>query len=128
MKVWAVVLATLWLSGCATPAYRAVEQECTPAAWAEYPVQQVELVQNRQRVIQVATGMRSCYTSREGTHTQTFCNDITRPEFIHYQERVVVDQNAAVRKMAIDACSANLCLQRYGNSACKTDQILVPVP
>jgi hypothetical protein len=56
------------------------------------------------------------------------CNPITRPEFITYQEAVVVDQNEAVRNMAIASCSANLCLQRYGNAKCKTDQLLAPLP
>ena len=57
----------------------------------------------------------------------TICNDITRPEYIPYQEIVVIDQNEAVRKMAVASCSVNLCVQRYGNAQCKTDQLLVPV-
>ena len=127
MKVWFLVLAIALLSGCATKAYRAVESECAPQAWADYPENKVQVVQTRQRVIHVSTGMRSCYTSRDGSHTNTICNDITRPEYIPYQETVVIDQNEAVRKMAIQSCSANLCQQRYGNADCKTDQILVPV-
>ena len=127
MKKWLFVLTTVLLAGCATPAYRAVEQECTPPALADYPVHQIETVQTRQRVVQVFTGMRSCYVTSDGTHAHTICNDVTRPEFVNYQERVVVDQNEVVRNMAIASCSANLCLQRYGNHACKTDQILVPV-
>ena len=127
MTKWLYVWATAVLSGCATPAYRAVEQECAPAALADYPVHQIEMVQTRQRLVQVFTGMRSCYATRDGAHTHTICNDVTRPEIVNYQERVVVDQNEAVRQMAIASCSANLCRQRYGNDACKTDQILVPV-
>jgi hypothetical protein len=84
-------------------------------------------VQTRQRVIYVSTGMRTCFSTRDGAHTNTICNDITRPEYIPYQETVVVDQNEAVRNMAIASCSANVCLQRYGNAQCKTDQLLVPV-
>jgi hypothetical protein len=122
-----VLLTATLLAGCATPAYRAVEQECTPAAFADYPINKVQVVQHRQRVIHVSTGMRSCYTTRDGTHTSTVCNDVTRPEFIPYQELVVVDQNESVRKMAIASCAANLCVQRYGNGECKTDQLLVPV-
>jgi hypothetical protein len=53
--LWAATL----LAGCATPAYRAIEQECTPAALADYPINKVQVVQNRQRVIHVTTGMRS---------------------------------------------------------------------
>ena len=85
------------------------------------------MVQTRQRLIHVATGMQNCYTHRDGKHTHTVCSPITRPEFITYQETVVVDQNEAVRNMAIASCSANLCLQRYGNAKCKTDQLLVPL-
>ena len=127
MKTWALVLATLLLTGCATKAYRAVESECAPQAWADYPENRVQVVQTRQRVIQVSTGMRSCFSTRDGAHTSTICNDITRPEYIPYQETVVIDQNEAVRKMAIESCAANLCVQRYGNAKCKTDQLVAPV-
>ena len=37
MKVWFLVLATWLLTGCATKAYQAAEQECAPAAFADYP-------------------------------------------------------------------------------------------
>ena len=127
MKTWVLVLVTVLLTGCATKAYRAVESECAPKAWSDYPESKVQVVQTRQRVIHVATGMQNCYTHRDGQHTHTVCNPITRPEFMTYQETVVVDQNEAVRNMAIASCSANLCLQRYGNAKCKTDQLLVPL-
>jgi hypothetical protein len=116
------------LTGCATKAYRAVERECAPQAWADYPENKVQVMQTRQRVIHVATGMRNCFSRREGNQVQTICNDITRPEYIPYQELVVVDQNEAIRNMAIASCSANLCAQRYGNAQCKTDELLVPLP
>ena len=128
MKFLFLVLATLLMTGCATKAYRAVEGECKPQAWADYPESKVQVVQTRQRVIHVATGMQNCYTRSDGKHTHTVCNPITRPEFIAYQETVVIDQNEAVRDMAIASCSANLCMQRYGNAKCKTDQLLVPLP
>jgi hypothetical protein len=128
MKTWVLVLATVLLTGCATQAYRAVESECAPQAWADYPENKMQVVQTRQRVIHVATGMRNCFSRRDGNQVHTICNDITRPEYIPYQETVVIDQNEAVRKMAIASCSANLCAQRYGNSKCKTDELLVPVP
>ena len=127
MKIGALVSAAVLLTGCATKAYRAVESECGPQAWADYPENKVQVVQTRQRVIYVSTGMRSCFSTRDGAHTNTICNDITRPEYIPYQETVVVDQNEAVRKMAIASCAAHLCLQRYGNTQCKTDQLLVPL-
>jgi hypothetical protein len=123
----AIIMGLLLLSGCATKAYRAVEHECTPAALADYPENKVQVIQTRQRMVHVATGMRSCYSTKEGNQTRTICNDITRPELITYQESVVVDQNEAVRRMAIDTCAANLCQQRYGNTKCKTDELLVPV-
>ena len=113
MKKWVLVLTVLMLSGCATKAYRAVEQECAPAAFADYPVYKVQMVQTRQRLIHVATGMRNCYTRKDGNHAHTVCNDVMRPELITYQETVVVDQNEAVRNMAIASCSA-----RGPSSAC----------
>jgi hypothetical protein len=121
------MLATVLLTGCATKAYRAVESECAPQAWADYPESKVQVVQTRQRVIHVSTGMRNCFSRRDGNQVHTICNDITRPEYIPYQETVVIDQNEAVRKMAIASCSANVCVQRYGNAQCKTDQLLVPL-
>jgi hypothetical protein len=128
MKQWILILAAVLLTGCATKAYRAVEGECAPQAWADYPQNKVQVVQTRQRVIHVSTGMRNCFTRQDGNHLRTFCNDITRPEFINYQELVVVDQNEAVRNMAIASCAANVCVQRYGNAQCKTEQLLVPLP
>ena len=127
MKVWFLALTAELLTGCATQAYRAVEAECAPQAWVDYPENKLQVVQTRQRVIHVSTGMRSCYTTRDGAHTNTICNDVTRPEYIPYRETVVIDQNEAVRKMAIESCAVNVCLQRYGNAKCKTDQMLVPV-
>jgi len=128
MKVWILVLTTLLLTGCATKAYRAVESECALQAWADYPENKVQIVQTRQRVIHVSTGLRNCFSRRDGNQVHTICNDVTRPEFIPYQETVVIDQNEAVRKMAIASCSANLCVQRYGNAKCKTDEQFVPLP
>ena len=127
MKAGVLVLAIALLTGCATKAYRAVESECAPQAWADYPQSKVQVVQTRQRVIHVFTGMRNCFRRVEGNQVHTICNDITRPEYIPYQEIVVIDQNEGVRKMAIASCSANLCVQRYGNAQCKTDQLLVPL-
>ena len=127
MKFWLCLLAAAMLSGCATKAYRVVERECSPAAFADYPENKIQVIETRQRVIHVATGLRNCYTSKEGNQTHTICTDMTRPEFITYREAVVVDQNEAVRNMAIASCSKNLCLQRYGNDKCETDQILMPV-
>ncbi len=128
MKFWLFVLITLLMTGCATKAYRAVEGECKPQAWADYPESKVQVVQTRQRLINVATGMQNCYTRSDGKHTHTVCSPITRPEFIAFQETVVIDQNEAVRDMAIASCSANLCMQRYGNANCKTDQQMGPLP
>jgi hypothetical protein len=128
MKAGVLMLATVLLTGCATKAYRAVESECAPQAWADYPQSKVQVVQTRQRVIHVATGMRNCFSRKEGNQVRTICNDITRPEYIPYQEAVVIDQNEAIRNMAIASCSANLCVQRYGNAQCKTDQLWAPVP
>ena len=128
MKLWVFVLATALLTGCATKAYRVVEGECAPQAWTDYPESKAQVLQTRQRVIYVSTGMRNCFSRRDGNQVHTICNDITRPEYIPYQETVVIDQNEGVCNMAIASCSANLCMQRYGNAKCKTDQLLVPLP
>jgi hypothetical protein len=128
MKLWVFVLATALLTGCATKAYRVVEGECAPQAWTDYPESKAQVLQTRQRVIYVSTGMRNCFSRRDGNQVHTICNDITRPEYIPYQETVVIDQNEAVRNMAIASCAVNLCLQRYGNAQCKTDQLLTPLP
>ena len=116
------------LSGCATKAYRVVENECTPAAFADYPENKIQVIETRQRVVNISTGMRHCYTTKDGNQTNTFCSVITRPEIVTYQEAVVIDQNEPIRRSAIESCAANLCLQRYGNAKCKTDELLVPLP
>ncbi len=128
MKLWLVALLSVFVCGCATQAYRGVEHECSPAAFNDYPVAYVRTLETRQRWVEVGTGARSCVTSKEGNQTRTFCTEITRPELFTYPEVVTVDQNQAIRDKAIQACSKNLCLQRYGNAECKTDQVLVPLP
>jgi len=128
MKRFFLLLVTVLLSGCATEAYRAAAQECSPAALRDYPVNLLQVIQTRQRVIQVGTGLHTCSTVKDGNQTRTVCTDITRPEWVTYQEMAIVDQNDEVRKMAIQSCTQNLCLQRYGNADCKTDVLLVPVP
>jgi hypothetical protein len=116
------------LSGCATKAYRSVERECAPAAFSDYPENKMQVIENRQRIVNISTGLRSCFTTKDGNQIHTICSPITRSELVSYPEMVVIDQNEAVRRMAIESCAANLCMQRYGNAQCKTDQLWVPVP
>ncbi|WP_310626134.1 hypothetical protein [Limnohabitans sp.] len=100
MKFWLAVVSGALLAGCATQAYRAVEQECSATVFADYPVQKVQQIETRQRMVQISTGMRSCFASRDGNQMRTLCTDITRPELLTYQEMREVDQNETVRNMA----------------------------
>ena len=88
MKVWFLALTATLLTGCATQAYRAVEAECAPQAWVDYPENKLQVVQTRQRVIHVSTGMRSCYTTRDGAHTHTICNDVRDPNTSPTEKRL----------------------------------------
>lgn len=128
MKRVYVLGLLLCVSGCATEAYRTAENECSPAAWRDYPVKMIQTIQTRQRVIQVGTGLKNCSTVKEGNQTRTVCTEVTRPEWVTYQDVAVVDQNEEVRKMTIQTCAQNLCLQRYGNTDCETDTLQAPVP
>ena len=110
MKIGALVSAVVLLTGCATKAYRAVESECAPQAWADYPENKVQVVQTRQRVIYVSTGMRSCFSTRDGAHTNTICNDITRPEYIPYQETWLTKTKRCAKwplRRALRICACN---------------------
>ena len=118
--VWTLIAL---FTGCATQEYRRIEAECTPAALQDYPAEMVHATVTRQRMVPIFMG-RSCSVSPGGG---TICHDLVQQQWVPYQESVVMDRNEAIRNSAIQACAKNLCVQRYGNVQCKTNERLIPV-
>jgi len=120
IKQLLLLVCVLGLSACATPEFRAAQSECTPGAYNQYPVEEVQALVNRSRAVQVPSGFTQCSTSYQGKHAYTTCFPIMRTEFLNYQELAKVDKNKADRDSLIKGCAQALCLQRYGNAACST--------
>lgn len=118
-KLWGVMLV-VGLSACATPEFRSAMGECTQGAFVKYPVEEVQTVVNRSRLVEVPTGQTHCITTYNGNQANTLCHPVMRTEWVPYQEAVMVDKNKAVRESLINGCAQALCLQRYGNAECKT--------
>jgi hypothetical protein len=119
-------LCLMLLSGCATPEYKAAYQECSPGAFSQYPEDKVRSFEMRQRWVQVATGQLSCVAIQNaGNVKQTVCTPITYTQPITTMEPVIVDRNEEPRQRLIKACAQSLCVQRFGNDACKP---ATPVP
>ncbi|WP_044530443.1 hypothetical protein [Herbaspirillum sp. B65] len=122
MKTYTVVpwlVALLALSGCATEAYRATENLCAPAAYAQYPVIQQTRMEMRSRPILVPTGQTRCSSVTNGNRTDTVCQDIMRTEYQPYPVYVTVDINEYGRNQVITACARNQCMKTHGNPDCK---------
>jgi hypothetical protein len=113
-------LCLMLLSGCATPEYKAAYQECSPGAFSQYPEDKVRSFEMRQRWVQVPTGRVNCVTVQDAAHNkQTICTPITWMDSVMVMEPVVVDRNEEPRQRLIKACAQSLCVQRFGNEACK---------
>jgi hypothetical protein len=112
-------LFCLLMVGCATPEFRAAKSDCAPDAYARYPVVNVNTIVTRYHPIQVPSGQTHCTTTRVGNTAHTTCIPLMRTDFFPYPQAAVVDTNEAARDSAMNACAAQLCLQRYGNAECK---------
>jgi hypothetical protein len=109
----------LALSGCATEAYRAAADQCSPAAYAQYPVINQQKMEMRTRSVQVPTGQTKCTSTVNGNKTDTTCTDITRTEYQQYPVYVTVDINEDGRDKVIAACARDRCLKTHGNPDCE---------
>jgi hypothetical protein len=119
-KIAWIFLATVGLSGCATPEFKQAKSECSADAFRNYPVQLVPTWVTKTRAIQVPTGQSHCTTVQMGNVSNTSCQQVMRTDFVPYQENVMVDVNAASRETVMNQCAAQLCSSRYGNPECKT--------
>jgi hypothetical protein len=123
---WNIIFKTLFLgalalalSGCATKEYYAVQDECTPGAYQQFPVNQVQMYVPRTRTVQVATGGSHCRRYTDGNETRTHCEPEMRTEYVQYQSLEIVDTNTPPRDAAILNCTRRVCMHRYGNPDCE---------
>ena len=117
-----MVLASGLLCACATPEFRQARGECSPEAFQQHPVHLVATLVTHTSVVQVPTGQTHCVTTQTGNVSNTSCQQVMRMDVVPYQERVMVDVNAARREAVMNQCAAQLCNTRYGNPACKTKE------
>jgi len=117
----AFLLIPLLLLGCATQEYRQAENECTYDANRRFPINNVSEVVTVTRPIEVPTGQTNCTTNYFGNQATTTCQQVTRTEFRNFQETRIVDLNRDIRQNAINSCTAQICMRRYGNTECKVN-------
>lgn len=110
------VLASIALSSCGTPEYRAEKTQCE-AEWLLKipPVYRREVV-TKYRSEERPTGETTCTT--EGATTN--CQQVMQTVSIPYTDVERVDIKARQRNPQIKACAARACSAKYGNDACKT--------
>ena len=111
------------LVGCSTPEYRQARNQCAYQAYQQYPINNITQVVSVQRPVQVPTGQTNCTTDYFGNTATTSCQQVMRTEFRNFQETVVVDTNQNGRNNAINYCAAQTCMNTYGNSDCKKQEL-----
>ena len=119
-----ILLAIIFLiSGCATKEYKNAAAVCTPDAFKQYPINNIQEMVTLIRTQQVPTGQTNCVTSYIGNYANTSCTQIMRTEYIPYQQMVTTDTNRKYRDEQVKSCAVNLCLSKYGNEDCDTKKI-----
>ena len=120
MKKILQIIVIVLLTSCATKEFQTAKQSCSPSAYQEYPVSNVQTMVTRYRNIQVPSGTMNCQSTPNGNGgVNTTCVPQMRTESIPYQSLELVDQNAQAREVSIKACAQQLCFQQFGNSDCK---------
>jgi len=122
MRHFLIICISLLLSGCATKEYLNAQNECSPSAYRQYPVQNMQIYVERTRTVQVATGAEECESRTEGNRTYTRCKPEMRMRSVPYQSLEWVDANTQARNAYLQSCTAQICVKRYGNPACETAQ------
>ena len=122
-KIDILLVIILLISGCATKEYKNAAALCTPDAFKQYPINNIQEMVTLIRTQQVPTGQTNCVTSYIGTFANTSCTQIMRTEYIPYQQMVTTDTNRKYRDEQVKSCAVNLCLSKYGNEDCDTKKI-----
>lgn len=110
-----LVLASVVLNGCASPAYRANFTDCERLALAEYPPNMQQTVNTLYRNVEVPTGVTNCTAFRN----QMSCRQETRIESQPYQVTGVRDLNSEPRFDLARNCAQQRCYSSHGNARCK---------
>jgi hypothetical protein len=119
MRHFLIICLSLLMTGCATKEYLNAQNECSPAAFQQYPVQNTQMYVQRTRSVQVATGAEDCETRTEGNRTYTRCKPEMRMQSVPYQSLEWVDTNTQARNAYLRSCTAQLCVKRFGNQECE---------
>ncbi|HEY9569219.1 MAG TPA: hypothetical protein VIR38_14090 [Thalassobaculum sp.] len=116
LKPTALVVLCGLAAGCATAEYAAEERTCYLEWAGKIPPQIEQVLVNRTRSVEMPDGSMTCKTDG---NTQT-CKPGTRMVQVPYTEVATVDVNHDARQRAVARCAEAACLQRHGNTACKT--------
>ncbi len=119
MKNLLILGLSLLMTGCATKEYLNAQNECSPAAFRQYPVNSVQTYVQRTRSVQVPTGAEDCETRTEGNRTYTRCKPEMKTRSVPYQSLEWVDTNLQARNAYLKSCTAQVCLKRFGNQECE---------
>ena len=108
------------LSGCVTREYLQAQDECSPSAYRQFPPTTIQVYVPRTTAIRVPTGGSKCESYTEDNRVKTRCEPEWRTEYRTYQSLELIDTNAEPRDAVIRNCVRQLCVQRFGNTDCKT--------
>jgi hypothetical protein len=111
------------LASCASPEWRQANNNCSARLYNEIPPSFTQVVVQKTRLISVPNGNVTCHTFGStfgyGYSGTTNCTQGTHLESIPYTDVETIDLNQARRDSAIQSCTANACVQQYGNADCK---------
>ena len=111
-----LVPTCLALAACGTPEYRAERSACVTEWTQRIPADLHQQLVERYRYEQRPTGRSTCTTTGNTTNCVQEMTTISIP----YTAVETVDRNKPRRDAQIAACAARACVQKYGNSECKT--------
>lgn len=103
------------LASCGTPEFRAEQAVCTSEWMQKIPPRYEQELYNKSMSRQVPTGRTSCITHGYSTT----CRQEMRTEYYTVPAIRTVDRNLSRRKVQIDVCTQQTCVEKFGNVECK---------
>ena len=110
-----LAIALLGLSACETAEFVEEKNFCTADWMSKIPQKLEQETYNETKSRDVPTGKTVCTQSG----TTTICEDVMRTEYYTVPAVRTVDRNKPLRDARIQACTQQICTQKYGNAQCE---------
>lgn len=114
MRRFLFLCSVFVLTGCASPEFKAAQSECASTWMRKIPAQYEKEMYNESRKREVPTGETTCTTVGNTVN----CKQHMKTEYYTVPAVRTVDRNKGNRDAQIQACTRDICLSRYGNTAC----------